>query len=209
MKTMNKAEKFWDKTAAREKGPVDGIGDTELKTVELTRKYVKTSDVVLDFACGTGAMTVAIANHVKEIHALDISSKMLDIVKRKADARQTENISFIHGTLFDGQIESESLDVILAFNVLHLLDDQKSAIQRINELLKPGGTFISATPCLGESMFIRFAISLLTKLPAFPDVTNLKAYELESLITTENFQVVDTEIMESSPLNYFIVARKK
>lgn len=206
---MNKSEKFWDKTAERSEGPIDGIGETEVKTVDLTCKHLKPSDVVLDFACGTGAMTVEIADHVKEIHALDISSKMLDIVKRKADFRETENITFVHGLITDNHFENESFDAILAFNILHLLQESQIVLQRIHDLLKPGGLFISATPCLGESRFIRFVISLLTKLPPFPDVKNLKADEIEDMIKKSDFQIIDTEILESQPLNYFIVAKKK
>lgn len=36
-----------------------------------------------------------------------------------------------------------------------MVDDAPRVIQRIHELLKPGGLLISATPCMGEKTFLR------------------------------------------------------
>ncbi|NEW06798.1 methyltransferase domain-containing protein [Paenibacillus sp. SYP-B3998] len=57
------------------------------------------------------------------------------------------NINYAHSTIFDERYKKGSFDVILVFHVLHLLEDEHIVLQRINELLKPGGLLISATPC--------------------------------------------------------------
>ena len=41
----------------------------------------------------------------------------------------------------------ESLDLVVAFDVLEHIDDDAAAAKRIFELLRPGGTFLVAVPC--------------------------------------------------------------
>jgi len=52
---------------------------------------------------------------VKDIHAIDISSKMIAISKEKAALGHIENVNFEQSDIFDKKYSSESYDVILAF----------------------------------------------------------------------------------------------
>jgi hypothetical protein len=87
-------------------------------------------------------------------------------------------------------------------------------MQRINELLKPGGLFISATPCIGEkktfsNIFLISLFLLLSKIGIIPFMKISKMYELEDLIAANgNFQIVETINLHHGISNYFIVARK-
>jgi 2-polyprenyl-3-methyl-5-hydroxy-6-metoxy-1,4-benzoquinol methylase len=103
----------------------------------------------------TGTKAFEIAGDVKEIYGIDISSKMVEIAKRKATKHKIGNIDFIHATILDERLKKETFDAILTFNVLHLLENYQQAMQRITELLKPEGIFISITPCLAEEMDFR------------------------------------------------------
>ena len=206
---MDNSEKYWDKRSNKYDKQTKRYGQTYIRTIENTKKHLTMSDVVLDYACGTGNITNEIADNVKEIHAIDISAKMLDIAKRKAGERKIENINFAQSTIFDETYQKESFHVILVFNVLHLLADPQKVIRRINELLKPGGLFISATGCLGEKKtFSNIFFLLLSKVGMVPFIKFFKISELEDLITNENFQIVETENLYHTPPNYFIVAKK-
>ena len=81
-------------------------------------------------------------------------------------------------------------------------------MQRINELLKPGGLFISVTPCLGEKTFLRIILFPLSKIGIIPYLKILKIPELEELVANGNFQIVETETFYHFSSDYFIVARK-
>lgn len=105
---------------------------------------------VLEVGCRTGSTALLLAGHVKHITAIDISSNMIDIARNKAKDQQIENVDFIHSTLFDDTLKKGSFDVIMAFSFLHLLEETPEAIRRIKKLLKPGGIFISKTPCLAD-----------------------------------------------------------
>jgi len=199
---LYESEKFWDRTAKNfEKTPV--------KTVEKIKKYLNSSDTVLDFGCATGTIVNEIADNVKEVHGIDISSKMIKIAKRKASESKNENAYFAQSTIFEERYKKESFDVILAFNVLHLFKDTQKVIQRINELLKKGGLFISSTVCLGEkNTFLALFFLLLTKIRIVPYVKFFKISELEDSITNSNFKIIETEKTFSDTYSYFIVVKK-
>ena len=206
---MKRSEKFWDQRSNEYDRNEDKYEQSYNKTVESTRKYLSTGDTVLDYACGTGIITNELAENVKEIHAIDISSKMIDVARRKAGEREIDNVHYAKATLFDERYERESFDVILAFNILHLLDDAHRVMHRIYELLKPGGLFISATACLGERRtFLSIFLFLLSKVGLVPYLNLLTVSELEDLVVDGNFQIVETEDLDQTPPNYFIVAKK-
>ncbi len=149
-----------------------------------------------------------IADDVKVIHAIDISSNMIGIAVKKAEERDIKNIDYAQSTIFDVRNKSGSFDVILAFYVLHLLEDEHLVIQRINELLKPGGLFISATPCVGEKIFLRNLLFLAGSVGLVPNIRAFKICNLVKTIDEGNFSIVETDCFKKSSQEYFIVARK-
>ncbi|KPL08041.1 hypothetical protein AMJ86_02135 [bacterium SM23_57] len=206
---MNKSEKFWDKISNRYDNLLKKYEQTYIKTIENTKKYLNNNDIVLDYACGTGIIATEISNSVKKIHAIDISSKMIDIAKRKSNERKIENINFSKTDILDERYKKESFNVILVFNILYLLSDVHKIIERINELLKPEGLFISATDCLGEKKTLLNRLKyFLSKIGILPFMKMLKISELENIIITGNFKIIETEILNNTTPNYFVVSRK-
>ena len=205
---MNRSIKFWDKIACNY--------DQEEKNDEMTyalimgkiRKYCKISDVVMDFGSGTGLISNKIAGAVKEIHAIDTSSNMIDIAKKKAKTLNIDNIIYAHSTIFAPEYRIGSFDAVLACYVLHLLDDADKVMLRINELLKPGGLFISVTPCLGETRFQNCILSVISKIGLIPMSRPFKIPELEKIITDRNLNIVEEECLHRKGRQYFIVAQK-
>lgn len=206
---MNPSEKFWDRIAQNYGDQVSDDDLEAIKIIEHTKKYLHERDIVLDFACATGKFSFEIADLVQEVHGIDISSEMIAIAHKSAEERNVEQVHFSTGTIFEAPYEEEYFDAILAFNILHLLDDIPSVIQKIAHLLKPGGHLISATACLGEKKsFFGFAISLLSKFRFLPAVKFLKLSELQDAVTSGNFQIVETEKLSEKPPQYFIAAKK-
>ena len=206
---MYKSEKLWDLLSYNYDGGGNKVEQSENKPLENIKKYLSVNDIVLDYGCATGTMAIDIADKVKKIHGIDISSKMIEAAERKAAERKIANIDFAQSTIFDERFEKESINVILAFSVLHLLEDTQKVMQRINELLKPGGFFICATACLGEkTSFLSISLLLLSKMGVFPYIRFFKVSELEDSIANGNFQIVETEYLDHKPAYYYIVAKK-
>lgn len=193
---MNIAARFWDKQAAGFDAN-EKLDHLRARTTENTRKYLNAGDVVLDYGCGTGIMACAIADHVQRVQGIDISSKMLEIAKAKAAEHGSNNIEFSQATIFDKSLKSESFDVVLAMGILHLLSSRKKVVQRIHQLLKPGGWFISSTACIGDNQPIMSLINRLFFIPSLigllPNVRFFRVPELEHLISTEEFQIAEAE----------------
>lgn len=208
-----KTEKFWDKVSYKFAKRSHKIDPTEIKTLENTKKYLNVNNIVLDYGCGIGTMAIEISDNVKKIHCIDISQKMINAAKRKAVERNIENIYFAQSTIFDERYKRESFDVILAFNILHFLEDTQNVVNRINELLKSGGLFISVTPCLREkrsfiSILIFLLVWLQTKMGLVPYIKFFRISEFENSIAYGNFQIVEAEILHTATQQYFIVAKK-
>ncbi len=205
---MNKSEKFWDRMAKYLDRVERQDEATNIKIIEKTRNRLKISDNVLDFGCGTGTAAIEIAGSVRTVNGIDISSKMIEAAKGKTVERKVKNIDFAQTTIFDEKLKTGSFDVILCFHLLHLVDDKPNVMRRINELLKPGGMMISATPCI-KGTFLGVLLSPLSKIGLIPQITSFKISELEDLMTDGNFEIVETECLHKSGQLYFIVAKKK
>jgi 2-polyprenyl-3-methyl-5-hydroxy-6-metoxy-1,4-benzoquinol methylase len=205
---MDKSIKFWDKIANNYDQEEKKDEMTYIRIVEKIRKYFKSSDVVMDFGCGTGLISNKIAGTVKETHAIDTSSKMIGIAKDKAEDLKIENIIYAQSTIFDPRYKVGSFDAVLALYILHILDDAEKVIQRIKDLLKPGGLVISVTPCLGETRFQNYILSVISKLGLIPMSRPFTISELEKTIIDGNFKIVEAECLHRKGHQYFIVAQK-
>jgi len=211
---VNKSKEFWDRASKNYDKTEERFEYIHSKSRENTKKYLNGSNIVLDYGCGTGTTSCEIANLVKEIHAIDISSKMIEIAKRKVVASKVENINFSQTDIFDKRYKKESFDVILAFNMLHTVADPQVVLQKIYELLKPEGLFISVTPCLRDKMafLVNIQIQLvriLCKIGVIPiPIRRLKSSELDDLVVNGGFQTIDTEKLYKGASSYFVVAKK-
>ncbi|MGH1384248.1 class I SAM-dependent methyltransferase [Kordia sp.] len=212
---MNKSKEFWDKASKNYDKTEERFEYIHRRSRENTKKYLKGSDIVLDYGCGTGTTSCEFANQVKEIHAVDISSKMIEIAKEKAAVSKVENVNFVQTDIFDKRYEKESFDTILVFNMLHTIPNPQDVTRRIYELLKPDGVFISVTPCLRGKMsfLVNIQIKLvqiLCKIGIIPiPIRRLKSSDLDDLMTRGNFQTIDAEEIYKGASSYFIVVKKK
>lgn len=207
---MVSAEKFWDRQAVGyAKKPIKNM-QAYNETMARTRSYLSKGDNVLEIGCGSGSTALLLADNVKHITASDISSKMIEIGTNKAREQQIENATFIRGEVFDDAFAKGSFDVVLAYNLLHLMENRPAVIRRIHELLRPEGLFISKTLCFKGHMSIwRVLIPIFRLIGYAPYVGVFTIPEFEGLITDANFQIIETGLYPPSPPARFIVARKR
>jgi ubiquinone/menaquinone biosynthesis C-methylase UbiE len=213
---MDKAQKFWDKQAKRFDSIQDQFEPANQAIISGTREYLNKNDIVLDFGCATGIKTLELADNVKHIHGLDFSSAMIsEALNRKSKADVT-NVSFSQGSIFDKTLEDVSFDKITAFSIVHLLEESDKTIQRINELLKPGGLFISETACFKDKMSFKtrmtFApVFFMKRLGAFPLHLNMfTASDVERQLTGHNFNIVRSEKLFFNGMTIsFTIAEKR
>lgn len=173
--------------------------------LEATLGYLNPSDLILDVGCGDGTLTDSIAKNVSSIEAIDISTKMIEIAKSHTSQK---NIHFKKSTLEDAGYKSHQFDAVLAFNVLHFIEHKQDLSQRIFDLIKPGGYFISCTACAGDHFsLLRIALLILMKCRLIPRLSFLKTSELQRCLANVGFEIIKTENLSDLP-DHFIVVQK-
>ncbi len=209
------AEIFWDKQAVRFDKSQDKFESASREIISRTKDFLNPDDNVLDFGCATGAKTLELAGDIRHIRGLDISSEMISLAIKKLNAANLKNVSFSNGTIFKDDLEKASFDKILAYSIIQLLADSEKVIQRINELLKPGGLFISETPCFRERMNFRTRLKFtsyrfLKRLGVLPLQMNmLSASDVSQLISSQDFNILRNEKLFLNGMTIsFIVAKK-
>jgi ubiquinone/menaquinone biosynthesis C-methylase UbiE len=200
--------KFWDQ---RSKKYDDAIKDDDSgykKTIEATIALLDSSDVVLDLGCASGEIGLDIAPHVARVFGVDTSAKMIELAKDKVCRTQINNAQFEQADAFDQQLDDVSFSAVLALNIFHLVDDIPNVLSRLRNLLPPGGLLISQTPCLGErGWFFRSLIGALQKVGVDPVISELRIHDLESLVLSSGFHIVETTVWDEKDAVQWIVAR--
>jgi ubiquinone/menaquinone biosynthesis C-methylase UbiE len=205
---MGQSGEFWDKVAERySKQPIADEAAYQ-KKLEVTREYFRPDMKVLELGCGTGSTAILHAPYVKHIHAIDISSKMIEIAQAKAKAENVENVTFAQSTIDEFSADDQTLDAVLGLSILHLLEDRDGVIARVHGMLKPGGVFVTSTMCLGDAMkFVKVIAPVGRFLGLMPLVKVFTAKELEASLTDAGFEI-DYRWQPGKRKALFIVAKK-
>lgn len=205
---MDPSSRFWDRIAARyARQPVADEASYQTK-LQVTRSYFRPDMEVLEFGCGTGSTAISHAPHVRHIHAIDISSKMLDIARAKADAAGVTNVTFQRAAIDDFSVPDGTYDVVLGLSILHLVENKEAVIAKVYGMLKPGGVFVTSTACLGDSMkYLKLIAPIGRALGLMPLVRAFTAKELEQSLTDAGF-AIDHHWQPGKGKAVFIVAKK-
>ncbi len=198
--------RFWDKIATRYAARPVGDEAAYAATLDRVRAHLPANARVLELGCGTGTTALKLAPYVREITATDVSPAMIEIARGKGAG--VENARFEVGP---ARLEAtEAYDAILAFNLLHLLDDIDASLRDIHNALKPGGVFISKTPCLGGwKGVLRPVLWVMQKIGKAPaPVHFLKTEPLGARIAGQGFEIIETGDYPKSVPSRLIVARK-
>jgi len=204
---MYKDEKFWDRIASK----FDRIEKSDIAYtifIEKARAYLKAYDTILDFGCGTGLICNEIAENVGFIHAIDISAKMIEISKNKASEREIRNIDFARTTLFDEQLKDGSFDAIIAFNIFHLLEEPQRYFERMNQLLKPDGLIISATPCMTEAPGLNYVLKFFSIIGLTPKLNSFTSNEMEQLFLKASLKTIEMNRIKPNSPQYLCISQK-
>lgn len=200
-------QEFWN-MRARGYDQTSGkiYAETYDQTAQRSLKYLKPSYRVLEFACGTGLLTLRLAPHVAHLRGIDISPDMADIAREKA--RGLSNVEITNTDLFDPCLEPGSFDAVCAYNVLLYLPDLPAALARIRELITPGGIFLSATDCLGSRPSVTGLKKLVnSRTGHMPYVAFHTQRGLARKIAQNGFAVLERENLFPNPPNLFVAAR--
>ena len=129
---------FWDKIS-----PLYDLfeqvynGKVYRGTGEKVAECIEPSDTVLECACGTGAISIYIAQRCRRLIATDFAVGMLRQAAKKC--RKFENVIFRKADITHLKCKDNRFDKVVAGNVIHLLPNPELALHELERVVKPGG----------------------------------------------------------------------
>jgi ubiquinone/menaquinone biosynthesis C-methylase UbiE len=111
--------------------------------------YVKQGTRVMDFGCGMGFFSIALAKMVGDsgsVIAVDLQKRMLDVLQKRALRAGVGDRIRTHQCERDSIGIEEPVDFALAFWSIHEVPDARSLLGEIQRCLADGGRLLVAEP---------------------------------------------------------------
>jgi ubiquinone/menaquinone biosynthesis C-methylase UbiE len=206
MSDINQQEAFYD-AAAQEKmrqvqsnfgaaaadyvtSKVHASGRDLAWLVELTA--LTGTEHVLDVATGGGHAAFALAPHVAEVLALDLTRPMLEVAQKEATARQVHNIRFLEGDAQEIPCADASFDMVTCRKAAHHFPYVRLAVREWARVLKPGGKLALVDSISPEEPEIAVYLNEIETLRDPSHVHNSRLSEWLALLTEAGFTVSTT-----------------
>lgn len=201
---------FWDKRAKKYDNRVQNHDALYVRSIEAVKSMLSASDVALDLGCASGEYSLDLARFVRRIHGIDTSTRMIALATQKARDRSVDNATFAPVDVFDRSLDARGYSIVLAFNLLHLVDDIRAVMGRVHMLLPTGGLFISHTPCLSDAgLPFRLFVAFAQTVKMVPPILSLTASELKAGIAGTGFDIAESAVWDRKKAMQWIVARKR
>ncbi|MBE0518015.1 MAG: class I SAM-dependent methyltransferase [Thermoplasmata archaeon] len=94
---------------------------------------------VLDIGAGVGYFSVPLSESVREVVALDVETRMLDVLQERAVSRKRKNIHALQGDVLAIPLMDESFDHVLLAFIYHEVNLPTLMLEECARVLKPGG----------------------------------------------------------------------
>jgi ubiquinone/menaquinone biosynthesis C-methylase UbiE len=144
---------------------------------------------VLDVATGGGHTAFALAPHVAEVVALDLTSAMLAVAQQEATARNIHNISFLQGDVQAIPLADQSFDIVACRLAAHHFPNIQQAIAECARVLKPGGTLLVIDSTSPEEPAIDLFLNTIETLRDPSHVRNYGSSEWKDYLNTAGFTI--------------------
>ena len=108
----------------------------------LTEIGIEESQRVLDFGCGSGVYAIPAARLVGgegKVYALDKNAEALGTLKDNIRKEGLGNIEIMLSSDLQISLEEESVDVVLLYDVIHLIEDRATLFAETYRILKQDG----------------------------------------------------------------------
>lgn len=152
-KVKEKVREIWDRRAPEyDNHPGHGIHSEREKEAwkDLFNEVIGLEKrTVLDVGCGTGVITLLLAEMGHQATGIDISKAMLDTASKKAQ-EQGLSIELVLGDAETLPFDERSFDIVVSRHVLWTLPDPEAALLEWHRVLKPGGKVIILDGDWGE-----------------------------------------------------------
>jgi SAM-dependent methyltransferase len=156
-------EHWWRPALGRAAKGVFGPGMADERRIARLLLGLSRGEGVLDVACGTGGFSRSFATTVGEeglVVGIDVSETML--TRAVEDTQEGGlDVAYIRGDAQELPFVAQSFDAVCCFAAFHLFEDPMRALDRMTDVLTPGGRIALFTSVRGRSLPLRTAESLV------------------------------------------------
>ncbi|WP_195217485.1 class I SAM-dependent methyltransferase [Streptococcus oralis] len=135
---------------------------------------------ILDFGGGTGLLALPLAKQAKSVTLVDISEKMLEQARLKAEQQDIKNIQFLEQDLLVNPLE-QKFDIIVVSRVLHHIPDLDATLAMFHCHLRENGQVLIADFVKTDTNHHGFELT-----------------ELENKLAQFGFSSIDSQILYSA-----------
>lgn len=136
---------FWDKVAGIYDITESLNGNVYKAMLRGVGQIVPKGAKVLDCAAGTGELSIAASEKAESVVCTDLSLAMLEQARKKCTKLGIKNIRFEERDIFHMADDDETYNIVMAGNVLHLIDHPEEAVKELYRVTKTGGKLILPT----------------------------------------------------------------
>jgi ubiquinone/menaquinone biosynthesis C-methylase UbiE len=102
---------------------------------------IKEGMSVVEFGCGTGSYTLPLSRMLGSrgvLYAIDKNDISIETTKDRLDRAHAENVRLIK-TDCSIDLPDASIDIVLLYDVFHMLEEPDKVLKELHRLLKPAG----------------------------------------------------------------------
>jgi ABC-2 type transport system ATP-binding protein len=208
----SKKEKYWSKYAYSYDEAVDYVVGKVINQAIIERLSKEHLGEVIEYGCGAGYFTKAIAKNAKHVVATDLSDEMLE--SARIQLKEFKNITFQKADCENSPFPSGKFDCVFIANVLHVIKNPSNALQESYRVLKTEGLLL-AVDYTGYSMKLFEKLKLVIRylkqwgIPPLHGQGNLSPDKLVSLVGNVGFKVDDIQLIGDKIKALYLQCRKK
>ena len=205
-------EEYWSKSACTYDDDQDYVVRKTILQL-IIKKLSEEHDLgeVIEFGCGTGYFTKAIANKAKHVIATDLSDEMLEIAR--IQLKEFQNINIQKANCEATYFPSGRFDTVFMANLIHVLINPIKVLQESHQILRNGGLLL-IVDFTGYSMKLfekmKLGIRYLRKwgMPPRYARNNLSPGEITSFLENVDFKVKEVQLIGDRTKALYVRARK-
>jgi ubiquinone/menaquinone biosynthesis C-methylase UbiE len=153
---------------------------------------------VLDLGCGAGHTALAIAPHVAQVTAVDVTPSMLETAARLAEQRGITNITFQRADAAELPFATEHFDLVTSRVAAHHFAHPMKALAEVRRVLRPGGRFVLVDSISPEEAPLDTFVNCIELLRDASHVRDWRISEWLRMLSENGF--VDPSLVETFPL---------
>jgi ubiquinone/menaquinone biosynthesis C-methylase UbiE len=211
-----KKEEYWSKFANTYDEDVKYIGGEAIQQA-LIEKLSQESELeeLIEFGCGAGFYTKALAVNASHVMATDLSDEMLAMAR--IQLKNLQNVTIEKADCESTAFPDGKFDSIFMANLVHVIENPSIALKESYRILKDGGLLLVIDyTAYGMRWFekMKMGVRVLRKWakwgkqPAYSK-GNLSLDELYSLVESAGFKVEEIQLMGDKIKALYLRGRKR